>query len=139
MWVISFGFWAGDDKVREASYYPYTAPEPPNLRQQPSHPQEAVWADQGSSPAPASLRCRADGHRPQGGTPRLLGERLSGGGRCRRLGPRRAGVILVSAPTRVERAARAVMDSAHGHAACVDPHALADVRSSREARGWTSS
>jgi len=47
--VISFGFWAGDDKVREPSYYSYTAPEPPNLRQQPLQPHEASWADQGSS------------------------------------------------------------------------------------------
>lgn len=46
--VISFGFWAGDDKVREPSYYSYTAPEPPNLRQQPLHPNEAFWADNSS-------------------------------------------------------------------------------------------
>jgi Family of unknown function (DUF5996) len=49
--VISFGFWAGDDKVREATYYSYTAPEPPSLRQQPLRPSEAFWADQGRSPA----------------------------------------------------------------------------------------
>jgi hypothetical protein len=30
--VISFGFWAGDKKVREPMYYSYTAPEPPGLR-----------------------------------------------------------------------------------------------------------
>jgi hypothetical protein len=33
--VISFGFWAGDDRVPDASYYAYTAPEPPGLREQP--------------------------------------------------------------------------------------------------------
>jgi len=33
--VISFGFWAGDDNVPDASYYSYTAPEPDGLRDQP--------------------------------------------------------------------------------------------------------
>ncbi len=47
--VISFGFWAGDDKVREPTYYSYTAPEPPDLRQQPLHPDDAAWTDYGAS------------------------------------------------------------------------------------------
>ena len=46
--MISFGFWAGDDKVREPSYYSYTAPEPPGLRQQPLRPNDAFWADNSS-------------------------------------------------------------------------------------------
>ena len=33
--VISFGFWAGDDTVGDATYYSYTAPEPEGLREQP--------------------------------------------------------------------------------------------------------
>lgn len=33
--VISFGFWAGDDNVPDATYYSYTAPEPAGLREQP--------------------------------------------------------------------------------------------------------
>jgi hypothetical protein len=33
--VISFGFWAGDDNVPDATYYSYTAPEPEGLRDQP--------------------------------------------------------------------------------------------------------
>jgi Family of unknown function (DUF5996) len=33
--VISFGFWAGDDRVGDAAYYSYTAPEPQGLRDQP--------------------------------------------------------------------------------------------------------
>ena len=33
--VISFGFWAGDDKVGDAAYYSYTAPEVDGLRNQP--------------------------------------------------------------------------------------------------------
>jgi hypothetical protein len=33
--VISFGFWAGDDRVGDAAYYSYTAPEPGGLREQP--------------------------------------------------------------------------------------------------------
>jgi hypothetical protein len=47
--VVSFGFWAGDQNVREPSYYSYTAPEPVDLRQQPLRPEAAFWADQGSS------------------------------------------------------------------------------------------
>ena len=47
--VISFGFWAGDPKVREPSYYSYTAPEPPGLPQQPLRPEDARWSDLGSS------------------------------------------------------------------------------------------
>jgi hypothetical protein len=33
--VISFGFWAGDDTVGDATYYSYTAPEPDGLRDEP--------------------------------------------------------------------------------------------------------
>jgi hypothetical protein len=43
--VISFGFWAGDEKVREPTYYSYTAPEPPDLRSHPLRPDEAHWTD----------------------------------------------------------------------------------------------
>lgn len=46
--AVSFGFWAGDQNVREPTYYSYTAPEPDDLRQQPLHPEEAFWSDQGS-------------------------------------------------------------------------------------------
>jgi len=47
--VISFGFWAGDDKVREPTYYSYTAPEPSGLRERPLRPEAARWQDGGSS------------------------------------------------------------------------------------------
>jgi uncharacterized protein DUF5996 len=33
--LISFGFWAGDDNVPDATYYSYTSPEPEGLRDQP--------------------------------------------------------------------------------------------------------
>lgn len=33
--LISFGFWAGDDNVPDATYYSYTSPEPDGLRDQP--------------------------------------------------------------------------------------------------------
>jgi hypothetical protein len=46
--VVSFGFWAGDDDVREPTYYSYTAPEPEGLRDRPLHPADAFWAEQGS-------------------------------------------------------------------------------------------
>jgi hypothetical protein len=46
--VVSFGFWAGDQNVREPTYYSYTAPEPDGLRQQPLRPEQAHWVEQGS-------------------------------------------------------------------------------------------
>ena len=46
--VVSFGFWAGDAKVREPAYYSYTAPEPPGLRDEPLEPADARWIEQGS-------------------------------------------------------------------------------------------
>ncbi len=46
--VISFGFWAGDQNVREPTYYSYTAPEPAGLRLQPLRPAEASWVEQGT-------------------------------------------------------------------------------------------
>jgi hypothetical protein len=33
--AISFGFWAGDDTIPDATYYSYTAPEPAGLRDEP--------------------------------------------------------------------------------------------------------
>lgn len=33
--LISFGFWAGDDTIPDASYYSYTFPEPAGLRDEP--------------------------------------------------------------------------------------------------------
>ncbi|MBD3402684.1 hypothetical protein GF420_07295 [candidate division GN15 bacterium] len=44
--VISFGFWAGDDKLREPAFYSYTYPEPPDLRAQPISPDFAYWVEQ---------------------------------------------------------------------------------------------
>jgi len=46
--VVSFGFWAGDQNVREPTYYSYTAPEPEGLREQPLHPAEAGWGEFGA-------------------------------------------------------------------------------------------
>ena len=46
--VISFGFWPGDETTREASFYSYTAPEPPGLRQAALRPDTAAWVDQGA-------------------------------------------------------------------------------------------
>ena len=44
--VISFGFWAGDQRVHEPTYYSYTAPEPTQLREQPVAPAAARWLEQ---------------------------------------------------------------------------------------------
>jgi hypothetical protein len=46
--VVSFGFWAGDQNVREPTYYAYAAPEPAGLRGLPLQPAEAVWVEQGA-------------------------------------------------------------------------------------------
>lgn len=47
--VISFGWWAGDDQVREAAFYSYTAPKPDGIETCPLEPAEAVWNDTGGS------------------------------------------------------------------------------------------
>jgi hypothetical protein len=46
--VVSFGFWAGDASIREPSYYSYTAPEPPGLRERPLRPESARWTESGN-------------------------------------------------------------------------------------------
>jgi Family of unknown function (DUF5996) len=46
--VVSFGFWAGDQRVGEPTYYSYTAPEPDGLRERPLDPAEARWVAQGN-------------------------------------------------------------------------------------------
>ena len=41
--LISFGFWPGDQKVREPTFYSYTAPEPDGLAEQRLRPGAASW------------------------------------------------------------------------------------------------
>jgi hypothetical protein len=43
--VVSFGFWAGDQNLREPAFYSYTAPEPPGLRATPLRPAAASWVE----------------------------------------------------------------------------------------------
>jgi hypothetical protein len=47
--VVSFGFWAGDPKVRQPTYYSYTAPEPDGLREKALSPGGATWSELASS------------------------------------------------------------------------------------------
>lgn len=47
--VISFGFWAGDDNVREAAFYSYAYPEPAGLADEPLSPAEAQWVEKDGS------------------------------------------------------------------------------------------
>ena len=47
--LISFGFWAGDENVREPTFYSYTAPEPAGLPSQALRPEDAFWTELGSS------------------------------------------------------------------------------------------
>jgi hypothetical protein len=44
--VISFGFWAGDDRLPEPAFYSYTYPEPAGLAAEPLRPEAAFWANQ---------------------------------------------------------------------------------------------
>ncbi|HEY0428670.1 MAG TPA: DUF5996 family protein [Pyrinomonadaceae bacterium] len=45
--VISFGFWTGDDNVKEPAFYSYVAPEPENLTGEPLQPEKAFWSESG--------------------------------------------------------------------------------------------
>jgi hypothetical protein len=47
--VISFGFWPGDQNIREPAFYSYTAPEPEGLTEQPLRPEAASWAPEGGT------------------------------------------------------------------------------------------
>ena len=47
--VISFGFWPGDNIVREPAFYSYTAPEPEGLTEHPLSPEGAHWLPEGGT------------------------------------------------------------------------------------------
>jgi hypothetical protein len=47
--VISFGFWPGDQNVREPAFYSYTAPEPEGLTEHPLSPEGANWLPEGGT------------------------------------------------------------------------------------------
>lgn len=44
--IISFGFWAGDQNVREPAFYAYMHPQPAGLMNEPLSPKEAFWDHQ---------------------------------------------------------------------------------------------
>ena len=44
--VISFGFWAGDENVREPAFYAYSYPVPEGLMDEPLKPAEATWNEE---------------------------------------------------------------------------------------------
>ncbi len=48
--VISFGFWAGDESVREPAFYSYTYPSPEGLEKEPLNPDYANWIISNGSP-----------------------------------------------------------------------------------------
>lgn len=48
--VISAGFWAGDDNVRDPAFYCYTYPAPAAIDQEPLAPASASWVDNNGSP-----------------------------------------------------------------------------------------
>jgi len=47
--VASFGFWAGDAAVREATFYSYVWPLPETLSERPLRPDAARWVGEGGS------------------------------------------------------------------------------------------
>jgi hypothetical protein len=47
--VISCGFWAGDQNVREPAFYSYTAPEPEGLNGRLLKPEAASWQEGGTA------------------------------------------------------------------------------------------
>ena len=48
--VISFGFWAGDEQVREPAFYAYAFPSPEGLAEKHLRPEGAFWVDNNGSP-----------------------------------------------------------------------------------------
>jgi hypothetical protein len=48
--VISFGFWAGDENLREPAFYSYTYPSPKGLDKEKLLPDPANWVDSNGSP-----------------------------------------------------------------------------------------
>jgi len=47
---ISFGFWAGDDKMQEPAFYSYTYPAPQGLEKKSIKPKNANWVMNNNSP-----------------------------------------------------------------------------------------
>ncbi|EGV42480.1 hypothetical protein BZARG_2225 [Bizionia argentinensis JUB59] len=48
--VISFGFWFGDDTIKEPAFYSYTYPSPNGIDKEPLQPKAAKWQDSNGSP-----------------------------------------------------------------------------------------
>ncbi len=48
--VISFGFWFGDNTIKEPAFYSYTYPSPAGLDKEPLQPKAARWQDSNGSP-----------------------------------------------------------------------------------------
>lgn len=48
--VISFGFWFGDDTIKEPAFYSYTYPSPNSIDKEPLKPNSAKWQDSNGSP-----------------------------------------------------------------------------------------
>ena len=46
---ISFGFWAGDENMKEPAFYSYTYPSPEGIDNKPLQPDSAFWMDANGS------------------------------------------------------------------------------------------
>jgi Family of unknown function (DUF5996) len=104
--LISFGFWPGDQKVREPMFYSYTAPEPAGLAEQRLRPGAASWQQPFGQGHLALLPYEAlrTSNEPARGPSRVSAERLRGRRHTRRLGSRSAPLDLV--PTVLQSARR---------------------------------
>ena len=104
--MIAFGFWAGDERVREPTYYSYTAPEPAGVREQ-SLPGGARWIEQGGG-ALAALPYEAirTAHDPRAALLAFLESAYQAGATLGRLGSHRAPVFVVSHSSAAERSPR---------------------------------
>jgi hypothetical protein len=58
--VISFGFWPGDQNVREPAFYSYTAPAPEGLTGQPVGVEAASWQEGGAALLPYEVVRNSD-------------------------------------------------------------------------------
>jgi len=46
----TFGFWFGDDDIKEPAFYSFTYPSPDGIDKEPLHPKSAKWQDSNGSP-----------------------------------------------------------------------------------------
>ena len=109
--VVWFGFWAGDENVREPAYYSIRPPSRRSARAAAPAGGGVLAGAQQRFARPAALRGGPDRLRPKTHTPDLPRERLRGRCRSRRLGSRRPRVVVVPDSGRARAADRGIDES----------------------------